>query len=161
MFDDVSDTSVFPRKCLTRILFSFIYHLLRNMYFIRFILLVAFFQASCSTNLNKLEQNSAPFRERRNLNMAFWKVSDKNTWRVVLSLYDFCKQMLLEILTRGRGSGHTLDTCPPCREYLLSGCSTVWIFSRRSYLPFSSFHFFFFFLPKKPPRRPNATWRTV
>lgn len=29
--------------------------------------------------------------------------------------------MPLEILTRDRGSGHTLDTCPPCRECSLSG----------------------------------------
>lgn len=69
--------------------------------------------------------------------------------------------------------GHTLDTCPLCREYSLSGRSTVWIFLDVrifAFLLFSStFSFpFFFFEPKKPPqwrrrrrrrRRPNTRWR--
>lgn len=68
--------------------------------------------------------------------------------------------MPLEILTRDRGSGHTLDTCPPCRECSLSGRWTVWIFSRRSYV-FAFFLFSFFFFTEEAGRRPNAKWRTV
>lgn len=136
-----------------------------NKYFIaqRCVYVVVFFKVT-SNNLSDEIWNTRSIPRTQKLkyslleSFSFFffliKISD-----VVRSFYDFCKQMPLEILTRGRGFGHTLDTCPLCREYSLSGCSTVRIFSRRSYLPFSSFHFF---PPKKPPRRrPDARWRTV